>query len=89
VRENCPIAEQSGKQRKCMIRLDGIDEWFLPFQRFRRAATRLVISVELRSDDLWEKFRDSAPKRLAPVTSIQWLPENKLATSALLPRSNQ
>lgn len=50
------VSKQSGKQCKGMIRQCRINEWFLPFQSFSRAAARLVISVELGSDNFREEL---------------------------------
>ena len=50
------VAEQSCEKSQSVIGQRGIDEWFLPFKSFGRAAARLVISVELGSDNFREEL---------------------------------
>jgi hypothetical protein len=57
----------------------GIDEWFLPVECFRGAATGLAIIVEFLLYSLWKEFRNRAqPQSLPSIPSIQRFPKNKL-----------
>jgi hypothetical protein len=52
----------------------GIDEWFLPIQRFRGTTTRKAIFLELLLYDFGEEFRNRAqPESVPPIPSIQRL----------------
>lgn len=50
------VAKQPREQDQCVIRQRRIDERFLPFESFRRAAAWETISVQFALNDFWEKF---------------------------------
>jgi len=79
------IAKEPRKHSECACRQYLIDEWLLPFERFRRAATRQRVFACFRIRNLWIEFHNgSQPGRAATVRGVQRLAEHVLATARII-----
>ena len=74
------VAEESRKQGQRMTRQRLIDKRFLPFQRFRGAATRSGVFIECRICDFGKEFAGCAQSFRTPrIASVPWLAQDELA----------
>ena len=79
------VAKEPRQHSECACRQDVIDEWLLPFERLRCAATGQRVLARLRICNLRIEFcNGSQPGRAAVVCGVQRLTEHILAAARVV-----
>src|SRR6202789_4228491 len=79
------VAKEPRQHSECACRQHLIDEWLLPFERLRRAATGQRVLACFRIRNLRIEFcNGSQPERAAAVCGVERLTEQVLAAACVV-----